>query len=126
MIVRPRHRLYGNISNQISLTTTSNNVTSTVSSNKHAVYSNGTHETPQLEMLSYGRKEKQSKSVSNSMDSSNDNFEDLKGRVSGETLNLIKLLHSQLINAELHKLRKLPDENKREEIIQVSGKLEIL
>ncbi|CAG9538952.1 unnamed protein product [Cercopithifilaria johnstoni] len=61
----------------------------------------------------------------------NDNFEDLKGRISKETLDLIKRLHEQYFNAE--NLNKQPKSSssdgnkfKKEEIIRISGKLEIL
>lgn len=61
----------------------------------------------------------------------NDNFEDLKGRISMETLNLIKQLHIQYLNTE--NPTKQPEslsfddnKSKNEEIIHVSGRLEIL
>ncbi|VDO29286.1 unnamed protein product [Onchocerca flexuosa] len=61
----------------------------------------------------------------------NDNFEDLKGRISMETLDLIKQLHTYYLSTE--NLMKQPEsssfggsKSKEEEIVHVSGKLEIL
>uniref|UniRef100_A0A0R3S5Z7 Uncharacterized protein n=1 Tax=Elaeophora elaphi TaxID=1147741 RepID=A0A0R3S5Z7_9BILA len=62
----------------------------------------------------------------------NDNFEDLQGRISLETLDLIRRLHTQYLNVENSKGQK-PEgrssdkgKSKKEEIINVSGRLEIL
>ncbi|KAK6109866.1 hypothetical protein QQG55_37685 [Brugia pahangi] len=63
----------------------------------------------------------------------NDNFDDLKGRISMETLDLIKRLHMQYLNVENSKkqtefstFNENKSKKKDEEIIRISGKLEIL
>ncbi|KAL3981679.1 hypothetical protein ACH3XW_44030 [Acanthocheilonema viteae] len=61
----------------------------------------------------------------------NDNFEDLKGRISMETLDLIKRLHMQYFNIENPEKQSEfssfdNSKSKKQEIIRVSGKLEIL
>uniref|UniRef100_A0AAF5RSZ1 Secreted protein n=4 Tax=Wuchereria bancrofti TaxID=6293 RepID=A0AAF5RSZ1_WUCBA len=63
----------------------------------------------------------------------NDNFDDLKGRISMETLDLIKRLHMQYLNvenskkqAEFSTFNENKSKKKGEEIIRISGKLEIL
>ncbi|EFO18601.2 hypothetical protein LOAG_09893 [Loa loa] len=61
----------------------------------------------------------------------NDNFEDLRGRISVETLDLIKRLHMLYLNTENSNkqstsLSSGENKSRKEEIIHVSGKLEIL
>lgn len=78
----------------------------------------------------YGVKQKVTQSGSTKTPVS-DNFEDLKGRISMKTLDLIKQLHTQYFNAK--NPTKQPEssssgenKSKKPEIIHVSGRLEIL
>ncbi|VDK71801.1 unnamed protein product [Onchocerca ochengi] len=130
-IITKKNDSYVNESNQNFMTINSpvNNIVRTSDDHEWSeTEENGTS----LFNLVNGRERKQKVTPSESTKTYfNDNFEDLRGRISMETLDLIKQLHTYYFNTE--NLIKQPEslssgenKSKKEEIVHVSGKLEIL